>query len=530
MVTILGFPIPLPPELAFLASPWASFVLTSLAWILIAMVVNLIFSTALKWAFRRLPGEVEDILLGILRKPVMLLISVFGAANSLKILDLGESARWVIERIVYTALVLVIVNLSSRLVEDLLKFFGARWARKTESRVDDVVIPLLNIFGPPLFFVAAALIILPLWGIDVTSVLLGAGVVGLVLGLALQETLSNIFSGMSLLIEAPFKTGDLVALPDGKTVEVQRIGLRSTQFYWLEEHSTVFVPNKILSDSMLVNITRPTVEQRTWVDISVRRDSNLTHVEELLRKIALAHPAALAADIEKKIVHLRERVKTTRQRAHAIKANVEASRTLQEEADRYERAIPRLELEDKLNWQLLAMEESFRNLIRGIRSREEKGLNAEEMSEIFCRFVSPADEEVEKTIVTANAWCEARDPWLGDRDYWDIRKLWEERNAQLKARWEKLKREIRRPHENMEFLLDEMTKSLLDWIESDYKILPVSWKDPQVSFLNFEGDNANLRLSFYVDNTRLEHDNRIRRVKKEIARQALEQLREEGIW
>ncbi|NPV75526.1 MAG: mechanosensitive ion channel [Anaerolineae bacterium] len=530
MVTILGFPVPLPPELAFLASPWTSFVLTSLAWLLIAMVVNLIFSTVLRWIFRRLPGEVEDILLGILRKPVVLLISVFGAANSLKILELGESARWLIERIVYTVLVLVVVHLFSRLVEDLLKFFGARWARKTESRVDDVVIPLLNIFGPPIFLVAAALIILPLWGIDVTSVLLGAGVVGLVLGLALQETLSNIFSGMSLLIEAPFKTGDLVVLPDGKTVEVQRMGLRSTQFYWLEEHSTVFVPNKILSDSMLVNITRPSVEQRTWVDVSVSMGSNLTQVEETLRKIALAHPAVLTADMEQKIPQLRERIKTTRERARAMKANAQASRALQEEADRYERAIPRLELEDKLNRQLLTMEESFRNLIRGIRAREEKGFSAEEMSEIFCRYVSPADEEVEKTIAASNAWCEARDPWLSDKDYWDIRKLWVERNAQLEARWEKLKREIRRPHENMEFLLDEMTKALLDWLESDYKILPVAWKDPQVSFLNFEGGNANLRLNFYVDNTRLEHDGRIRRVKKEIARQVLEQLSEEGIW
>ncbi len=104
------------------------------------MIVNLVFSTILKWAFRQLPGEVEDILLGILRKPVVILISVIGAANSLRILELGEQARWVIERIVFTVLVLVLLHLSSRLVEDLLKFFGSKWARKTESRVDDVLI------------------------------------------------------------------------------------------------------------------------------------------------------------------------------------------------------------------------------------------------------------------------------------------------------------------------------------------------------------------------------------------------------
>ncbi|MCC6148202.1 MAG: mechanosensitive ion channel family protein [Anaerolineaceae bacterium] len=530
MVTILGFPVELPPELAFLASPWTSFVLTSMAWVLIALLVNLIFFTLFKTMFRQLPGEVEDIVLGILRRPVLLLISVVGAANSLRILELGDLARWIIQRMVYTILVLVLLHLFSRLVGDLLKFFGVKWASKTESRMDDVLVPVLNIFGLPFFVIAAALIILPLWGINVTSVLLGAGVVGLVLGLALQETLSNIFGGLSLLVEAPFKTGDLVVLPDGKMVEVQQMGLRSTQFYWLEEHSTVFVPNKILSTSMLVNITRPTVEQRVSVDVNVSLASNLAHVEETLRRIAVAHPAVVVADLSQKIPQLRERILTTRARARVMSADLLACKMLQDEADRYELAIPRLELEDNLNRQLLAMEESFRSLIRGILAREEKGLSSEEITEIFCRYVSPADEEVEKTIAAANAWCEARDPWLNDKDYWNIRKLWVERNKQLEARWEKLKRIIRHPHENMEFLLDEMTKAMLDWLESDYKILPVTWKDPQVSFLNFDGSSANLRLSFYVDNTRLEHDRRIHRVRKEVARQVREQLSEEDIW
>ncbi len=75
-----------------------------------------------------------------------------------------------------------------------------------------------------------------------------------------------------------------------------------------------------------------------------------------------------------------------------------------------------------------------------------------------------------------------------------------------------------------------MTKVHLNWIESDYKIPPVFWKNPQVSFLNFDGGTTNLRLSFYIDNTRLEHDGRVRRVTKEIARQVCEQMKEEGIW
>ena len=113
----------------------------------------------------------------------------------------------------------------------------------------------------------AALTILPLWGVNITSVLLGAGVLGLVLGLALQETLGNIFSGLSLLMEAPFRKGDLVLLSDGRISEILHLGMRSTMMFSLEEQATIYVPNKLLASSVLINMTKPTPEQRYCIAI-----------------------------------------------------------------------------------------------------------------------------------------------------------------------------------------------------------------------------------------------------------------------
>ncbi len=150
---------------------------------------------------------------------------------SLKQLPLTESVNKWINIVSLTILVLVITHICGRIVKDVLVYYGEMWAARTESRIDDVLIPVLNLFGPLLLVTISGLIILPLWGIDITSVLLGAGVVGLVLGLALQETLGNVFSGISLLIEAPFRKGDLILLPDGRTSEVLQLGIQSTMLF-----------------------------------------------------------------------------------------------------------------------------------------------------------------------------------------------------------------------------------------------------------------------------------------------------------
>ena len=264
--------------------------------------------------------------------------------------------------------------------------YGDKWARKSESRVDDVLIPVINLFGPILLVLIAALIILPMWGINVTSVLVGAGVIGIVLGLALQETLSNVFSGLSLLVEAPFRTGDLVNIPDGRLCEVQRIGLRSTQLYSIPEHAIVYVPNRTLAGATLTNVTRPTVDQRFCLTVSVGTQTSLVRTEERLRRIAAGHPAVLVTDMEEKISCLRTLIANTRDRAEIFDEKDPTRARLFLEAEHNERVIPRLELEGRLNCRLDNLLETLRAMIREIMAREGKGLSEAERQEIYLQI------------------------------------------------------------------------------------------------------------------------------------------------
>ena len=164
MVTIFGYQIPLPPALQFLGNDVGSFVGTVLAWAVIALIVYFALTYLLRWLSYHLPGEIEEIVLSILRKPVLFLIIVFGAVDSLKILPLPAGFVGGLERILKTTVILVGIYLAWRVIEDIVVYYGTAWARNTESRVDDVIIPMINLFGPLLVLVIGCLIILPLWG------------------------------------------------------------------------------------------------------------------------------------------------------------------------------------------------------------------------------------------------------------------------------------------------------------------------------------------------------------------------------
>jgi MscS family membrane protein len=403
-------------------------------------------------------------------------------------------------------------------------YYGEKWASRTESRADDILIPVLNLFGPLLLGIITALIILPLWGIDITSVLLGAGVLGLVLGLALQETLGNIFSGISLLMEGPFRKGDLILLADGRTSEVKQLGIRSTMLFSLDEQATIFVPNKILATSVLINLTKPTPEQRYNIDVTVDRMINQAQIQNALFCITNGHPAVLTSDMPTKLGHVQDQVQEIRRKAALLPKGDPARQKLLDEAEKNELSLAKLDLDGKFNQQVLLLKESLRNLIRGINSREVHGLNEAERQELYCDFISPVERNMEASISAANAWMAEGDPWVKEADVWNQRKVWGMRNEQLLIQWERLKKVLYEVNDRREMRLDDSTKMMLSWLEKEYKNPPGYWKNPTVAIKTLNGTSTQLQIGYYVDNIRLEHDGRPHRVRNEISRMVQEKL------
>jgi MscS family membrane protein len=175
----------------------------------------------------------------------------------------------------------------------LLSYWKER-AEESETVVDDILLPFVNIIAPIIIFVIGGLISLQVLGFNILSltVIISAG--SFILALALQAPLTNIFSGISLIMDTPFALGDIIILSDNTICQVVQIGLRVTELYNMANHSTIFVPNSKMAGETLGNITRPTPDLKAWIIIGIEQTPEaLKRAPDLLLEIARANPYIL---------------------------------------------------------------------------------------------------------------------------------------------------------------------------------------------------------------------------------------------
>ena len=155
----------------------------------------------------------------------------------------------------------------------------------TVGKTDTQYGPLLEIMGSLLIIVFGITNFLSTYHVDFGVLLAGVGVVGLVIALAAQDTLSNFFSGILLLLDQGFKTGDMIYFNETYCL-IRDIGLRSTKIYDIVNHVMIITPNNSLANQNILNLTRPDRYYRIRIEVGVSYDSDPDHVEKLLLEVA----------------------------------------------------------------------------------------------------------------------------------------------------------------------------------------------------------------------------------------------------
>ena len=159
----------------------------------------------------------------------------------------------------------------------------------TVGKSDTQYGPLLEIIGSLLIIIFGITNFLSTYHVDFGVLLAGVGVVGLVIALAAQDTLSNFFSGILLLLDQGFKTGDMIYFNDTYCL-IRDIGLRSTKIYDIVNHVMIIIPNNSLANQNILNLTRPDRYYRIRVEVGVSYDSDPDQVEKLLLEVAGQNP------------------------------------------------------------------------------------------------------------------------------------------------------------------------------------------------------------------------------------------------
>lgn len=164
----------------------------------------------------------------------------------------------------------------------LVRLFSAvfeTYSEMTEGLLSSASI-ISNVIRITLFAIGVLLILQSL-GISVAPILGALGVGGLAVALGLQPTLSNLFSGLSILMGKQLKKGDYVRLQgDGLEGYVQDITWRSTTIRRFN-NSTIIVPNSVMSSSVFTNFDLPSKELSITIESGVAYRSDLEKVESI---------------------------------------------------------------------------------------------------------------------------------------------------------------------------------------------------------------------------------------------------------
>jgi len=156
--------------------------------------------------------------------------------------------------------------------------------------VQERTIPVFSMAMKILLVGLAAYIFMMIWGINPTAWLASAGVIGIAVGFAAKDTLANLFSGISIVADAPYKIGDYVVLDTGERGKVTHVGMRSTRLLTRDDVE-VTIPNAVIANTKIVNESGgPWVKHRIRVPVGVAYGSDVDEVCKLLEDTAKAHP------------------------------------------------------------------------------------------------------------------------------------------------------------------------------------------------------------------------------------------------
>jgi len=176
-----------------------------------------------------------------------------------------------------------------KMVQVVMKIY-AQFTEKTDGRLDDQLVPILNNFLTGLVIAFGVFKLLRLFGVDTTTLLAGATIGGLAFALASQDTVRNLIGTIMIFIDKPFHIDDWIEA--GEVVgTVEQVGFRSTMVR-ASDTSVYQIPNSKLSE-IVINNKGLRLFRRYNTNLGVRYDTPPELIEAFVkgvREIIVVHP------------------------------------------------------------------------------------------------------------------------------------------------------------------------------------------------------------------------------------------------
>jgi MscS family membrane protein len=268
--------------------------LAVLIYVVLSFYVSKLLDYVIQVQLRKLTAktktQVDDLILDLVRGPVKIIAFVILLHVGLRLFAWPDWA----ETFISNGLKIIVAGSLTYVALKFVDLTMGLWQKRVEATGEAVLdmhlFPVIRKSLKVFVIVVALLVTTQNLGMNVTGLLASLSIGGLAVGLAAQDTLSNLFGAVALFADRPFRVGDRIQIDtiDGM---VETIGLRSTRIRHLDGY-LVTVPNRTMANANITNVSkRPNI--KTVMNIGVTYDTPREKIEramEIIDEVYRPHP------------------------------------------------------------------------------------------------------------------------------------------------------------------------------------------------------------------------------------------------
>ncbi len=259
-----------------------------------AAVVDFLVTRILRVLARKTVSQADDRLLALFHRPVQVSVVLIGLSLAAHQLPLPERPApegaevwtWaqMIDGLLQTIALLIWTGFAVRFIRLLLA--GLSKDTQRFQVLEPTTLPLFDNLGKVAVLGGSVYLLIQIWEADATGWLASAGVVGIAIGFAAKDTLSNLFAGVFIIADAPYRLGDYIVLDSGERGAVVHIGLRSTRLQTRDDIE-ITIPNAVMGAAKILNETGgPSSKRRVRIPVGVAYGSDIEQVRSALQRVA----------------------------------------------------------------------------------------------------------------------------------------------------------------------------------------------------------------------------------------------------
>jgi small-conductance mechanosensitive channel len=195
-----------------------------------------------------------------------------------------------VEKAFFVLMILLLASFTNAFIGNLLPRLHQSVVVKTKNKIDNVIFDLLKKFASVIIFITAGILALDVLGVNIMPFIAGAGVIGIAIGFAAKDTLSNVLAGILLIIDRPFEVGDRIEVwsaPANSATwgDVVTVGLRATKIR-TTDNIVIVIPNNEIMLRDIINYTTGSKEIRVRIPIGIAYDADIKKAKEIIEKVS----------------------------------------------------------------------------------------------------------------------------------------------------------------------------------------------------------------------------------------------------